>query len=51
MHTPKRKWSGTAGIAGETKPSKLSLALIRQFAECFHVERQLQIPDNTFGIN
>lgn len=51
MRTPKRKLSGKAGIAGEIKPSALQLAIIRQFAKSFHVEKALHIPDNTFFIN
>lgn len=51
MRTPRKKLNGIEGITGERKPSALTLALIRQFAHCFHVERKFPIPDNTFFIN
>lgn len=51
MRKPKRKLTGTSGVAGKTRPAALGLALIRQFATSLHVEKGLAIPDNIFFIN
>ncbi len=51
MRTPKKKLHTMARKAGETKPSALTLTLVRQFAKCCRVEQGLSIPHNIFFIN
>lgn len=51
MRMSKRKLNGEADATGEVKPPALQMAIIRQFATSFYVEKNLHIPDNTFFIN
>lgn len=51
MHGPKKNSSKPTGIAVKIRPSALSLALIRQFAQCSYIEKRLRIPDNILFVN
>jgi hypothetical protein len=51
MHTPKRKLSEAALLTGKTTPTAFTLSLVRQFAGCIRIEKNLRIPHNTFFIN
>jgi hypothetical protein len=51
IYTPKNKSGIPNGSVHKTKPSELSLYLIRQTARSRYVENRLNIPDNDFIMN